>query len=261
MNNRILIERDGALGRVIFNNPETRNAFDLEMWQALPEALAELNHNAEIRAIILSGAGDEAFVAGADISEFETQRKDPAAATEYNRITYRAFRAIAESRAPTIAMIRGFCFGGGCAIALNSDLRIATADARFCIPAAKLGLGYGYENVQRLADELGPAVAREMLFTARVYTAEEALRIGLIHQLIENPAELESRTREYALTIARNAPLTIHSAKIALNEYVKGPAANLDVVNAAMDRCYDSADYREGVNAFLEKRKADFQGR
>ncbi|MEQ9364068.1 MAG: enoyl-CoA hydratase [Leptospirales bacterium] len=261
MNSQILTENDGPIGRVIFNNPEKRNAFNLAMWRALPEALAELNDREEIRAIILQGAGDQAFVAGADISEFEALRKDPAAAREYNAVTNRAFRAVAESPAPTIARIRGFCFGGGCAIALNSDLRIASADARFCIPAAKLGLGYGYENVRRLADELGPAAAREMLFTARVYAADEALRIGLIHQLVEAPGELDERAADYAELVARNAPLTVRSAKIALNEYTRGPAADVQKADGAMDVCYESEDYREGVSAFLEKRKAAFRGR
>ncbi|MCR9142180.1 MAG: enoyl-CoA hydratase [bacterium] len=261
MHSQILTENDGPIGRVIFNNPEKRNAFNLEMWKALPDALAELNGRDEIRAIVLEGSGDQAFVAGADISEFESLRKDPAAARDYNAITNRAFRAIAESPAPTIAKIRGFCFGGGCAIALNSDLRMATADARFCIPAAKLGLGYGYENVQRLADELGPAAAREMLFTARVYSAVEAQRIGLIHQLIDDPAELDEQALAYAKMVAVNAPLTIRSAKVALNEYIRGPEADLTKANAAMDACYESEDYREGVSAFLEKRRAAFRGR
>lgn len=260
MNSKILTEHNGPIGRITFNNPEKRNAFNLEMWRALPIAIAELNEKPTVRAIILQGAGVEAFVAGADISEFEALRRDPAAAREYNQITNQAFRAIAESLAPTIAKIRGFCFGGGCAIALNSDLRIAAGDARFCIPAARLGLGYGYENVQRLADELGPAAAREMLFTARVYSATEALRIGLIHQIVENPEELEQRTEEYVASVAGNAPLTVRSAKIALNEYTRGPDADLQKANAAMDVCYESEDYREGVSAFLEKRKAAFRG-
>ncbi len=261
MTSKIRTESDGHVGRIIFDNPEKRNAFNLAMWRALPEALADLNARPDIRAIVFEGAGDQAFVAGADISEFESLRKDPAAAREYNTITDQAFRAIAESPAPTIAKIRGFCFGGGCAIALNSDLRIASADARFCIPAAKLGLGYGYENVERLAGELGPAAAREMLFTARVYSADEALRLGILHQLVDDAADLDTRTAKYAGMVAANAPLTVRSAKIALNEFKKGPAAaDRGKAEAAMDACYESADYREGVSAFLEKRRAQFRG-
>ena len=261
MSARIRTETDGNIGRIIFDNPEKRNAFNLAMWQKLPEALAELNANEDVRVIILSGAGNEAFVAGADISEFEALRKNPADARAYNQVTDAAFRALATSPAPTVSMIKGFCFGGGCAIALNSDLRIATADAQFCIPAAKLGLGYGYENVQRLTDELGPARAREMLFTARVYSAEEALRVGIIHQLVADNSQLETYTEKYVKQITRNAPLTIRSAKIAIDEYVHGKGQDLARVHAAMDTCYESEDYREGVSAFLEKRPAQFRGR
>jgi enoyl-CoA hydratase/carnithine racemase len=260
MSERILASSKGPIGRIVFNNPEKRNAFNLDMWRALPGALQRLNETPGVRVIVLAGAGDEAFVAGADISEFENTRQDPAAAREYNEVTGAAFQAIVQSPAPTIAMIRGFCFGGGCAIALSSDLRIAREDAKFCIPAAKLGLGYGYENLSRLADELGPAYAREMLFTARVYDAAEAMRMGLVHQIVDASNDLEEYTEQYAQAIARNAPLTVRSAKIGLNEYTRGPAADVTRVNTAMDLCYESDDYREGVAAFLEKRRAEFRG-
>lgn len=262
--NRILIQTDGPIGRIIINNPEKRNAFDLAMWAALPAALDELNARSETRVILISGAGEEAFVAGADISEFESLRKSPADAREYNAVTDRAFQALGASHSPTVAVIHGYCFGGGCAIALNCDLRLASADASFCIPPAKLGLGYGYENVQRLATELGPAVAREMLFTARVYEASEALRIGILHQLAEDRAALIEASQKLAKQISNNAPLTVRSAKLALRSVSAGDAQTQQelraAAEAAMDRCYESADYREGVSAFLEKRRANFKG-
>lgn len=255
------MERDGPRGVIVFNNPARRNAVKFAMWQGLPARLQELAEDPAVRVIVLRGAGDEAFVAGADISEFEEYRSSYEKALPYNEATGRAFAALRTCPKPTVAMIRGFCFGGGCAIALCCDLRVAAADARFSIPAAKLGIGYGRENVTQIVNTLGPATAREMLLTARVYDAEESLRKGLVHQ-VTPVEELEAFTRSYTEALATNAPLSLRAIKLAVNAAL-GPdsAAENQVVDEAMRICFDSEDYREGYRAFLEKRPTDFQGR
>ena len=258
---KLLIEREAPIGWLTFHNPDRRNAVTLDMWRAIPEILDGFARDDTVRVVVLRGAGDEAFVAGADISEFKTLRTDPDAAKVYNLATTAAFLSLKNASKPVVAMIRGFCFGGGCAIALHCDLRIAADDARFCIPAAKLGIAYGYEGVKQVIHVVGPAFAREMLYTARVYDSEEALRMGLVHQRV--PAQdLEGFTRSYVRAMADNAPLTLSSVKIAIDEYLKDPADRNDTKIAdAMERCFASSDYQEGYGAFLEKRKPVFQGR
>ncbi|MCP5497329.1 MAG: enoyl-CoA hydratase/isomerase family protein [Leptospiraceae bacterium] len=261
MEDKILLEKDGALGWIVFNRPEKRNALNLAMWKTIPDYINELNFDTNIRVILFRGAGNEAFVAGADISEFEELRGNVESGKMYNETTENAFRAIRNSAKPVIAMIRGFCIGGGCAIALNCDLRIAADDATFAIPPAKLGLSYGYENVQQVINVIGAAYAKEMLYTARTYHADEALRIGLIHQKVYVD-ELREYTNKYARNIAQNAPLSISAVKIAINEHLKSPD-NRDLVKIdnAMNLCFDSEDYKEGYTAFLEKRKPAFKGK
>ncbi|MBZ4653037.1 MAG: enoyl-CoA hydratase [Peptococcaceae bacterium] len=258
---KLLVNYDGPLGWLIFNNPRKRNALNLEMWRGIPEIIHKFNEDENIRVIILRGAGTEAFASGADISEFGELRSSLATSERYNRATEEAFSAIKSSAKPVIAMIHGFCVGGGCAIALQCDLRVASEEARFGIPAAKLGIAYGYEAVKQLVNVAGAPFAKEMLFTGRVYDAETALRMGLIHHKVPT-LELETFTREYVLTIARNAPLTIRSVKMAVEEYLKEPELrDLHKVELEMARCFDSQDYQEGYRAFLEKRKPRFQGK
>ncbi len=252
---------ENSLGWLTFNRPERRNALNLEMWQTLPQTLAQLNADEEIRVIILKGAGTEAFVAGADISEFETLRKDPKSAKEYNRHVEAAYYAIRTSEKPTIAMIQGFCIGGGCAIALNCDLRVAADNSVIGLPPAKLGLPYFHVGIWHLASVLGTSMVREMLFTAKKYNAIEALRTGLIHQCVTQE-ELGEFTNKYANSIARNAPLSIRSAKVALEEYKEDEARrDLKRIIDAEDTCFNSEDYKEGYMAFLEKRRPVFKGK
>jgi enoyl-CoA hydratase/carnithine racemase len=258
---KMLAEKDGAVGRIIFNNPARHNAVSIAMWQAVPRILDAFARDDEVRVIVLSGAGGKAFVSGADISEFGERRGSREAILEYNKIADEAHRAIADCKKPTIAMIQGYCIGGGLAVALCCDLRIASENSRFGVPAAKLGLGYGFPGIKRRADVVGPSFAKEIFFTARQFDTDEALDMGLINR-VRPSAELESYVRGYAETIAANAPLTIAAVKLAASEYVKDPEdRDLAACQAAVDACFASQDYVEGRTAFMEKRRPAFRGR
>jgi enoyl-CoA hydratase len=245
---------------MILRNPARLNAVRFEMWEAIPGLVAELAADRDVRVVVLRGAGTDAFAAGADISEFATHRKDPASAAAYEQTNGRAFAALLALEKPLIAMLQGVCIGGGLAIAACADLRVAADDVRMALPPARLGLGYAFAGVERLVSLIGPAAASELFFTARTYTAEEALRIGLVNQVAAK-ADLESFTRSYAAGIAANAPLTIRAAKRAIAETLRDPAArDLETVRGLIADCFASADYGEGVRAFLEKRKPEFRG-
>lgn len=260
MGGQVRIERDGATGWLIFDHLERRNAITRDMWEAIPARVAELDADPDVRVIVMRGAADTAFVSGADISEFETSRIGPGA-EEYNRLTREAFEALAEARKPLIAMIHGFCIGGGCAISLHADMRYVADDAQFAIPPARLGLGYGTANVATLVGIVGQSFAREMLFTAERYNAEDALRVGLAHRVLPK-TQLDAFVRTMAQRVARNAPLTIRAAKINLGELRKAPQArDTQAMADAIDTCFHSEDYAEGIRAFLEKRPAKFRGR
>lgn len=259
---KLLLEKEVPLGWIIFNQPEKRNAVSQEMWQLIPDYVQELAEDDTIRVVILRGAGEQAFVAGADISQFKERRRNMDDEKEYSKISARGQQSLVTLEKPLLAMIHGYCVGGGVSIALHCDLRLAADDARFGVPAARLGLGYHYSGMEKLMDLVGPAYTKEIFFTARTnFSAQDALRMGLVNQVVPK-AELESFTRDYALTMAQNAPLTIRSTKATVAQLLR-PSAQRDL--ALLERmiadCFNSQDYQEGVTAFAEKRRPQFQGR
>jgi enoyl-CoA hydratase/carnithine racemase len=249
----------GPVGWLVLNRPERRNALNAEMWAAIPPLMAALDADPQVRVIVIRGAGPEAFAAGADISEFGQSRNDAAAAARYEKLNGEAFSAIRSCSRPVIAMVQGFCIGGGLAIALACDLRIAAPSALFALPPARLGLAYPQDSLQDLVTTAGAAAAKEMIFTARRVTAEEALRMGLINRLA---ADVEAETRALAAEIAEGAPLTITHAKRAIDFITRRPGHEDDADIAwHAARCFDSEDYAEGRAASAEKRKPVFRGR
>jgi enoyl-CoA hydratase/carnithine racemase len=256
---RTLVRKEGAVGWLTFNNPERRNAMSVDMWEALPRVLAAFQADPEIRAIVLTGAGDKAFVSGADISQFETQRSSADAVQRYEELAEGAQLALLTCDKPTIARIRGFCIGGGLNIANACDLRIASDDSRFSIPAAKMGLGYRASSMKMLVDNVGAARAREVMITGRQFTAAEAREMGLIHRLAAVDG-LDAAVKEYCDLISANAPLTMRGAKRIIREVSK---SNWDAAQckAWVKECFDSSDYKEGRKAFMEKRKPVFTGK
>lgn len=257
---KLVARKEGAIGWIVFNNPARHNAVSLEMWEALTQVLRSYMQDSEVRVIILRGEGEKAFVAGADISQFKEKRSSPEAVAHYNATADGAAEVLRGCTKPTIAMIRGYCIGGGTGIAVSCDIRIAADDARFGVPAAKLGLGYRFAGIRRLADVVGPAFTAEIFYTGRQFDAQEALQMGLVNRLVP-AADLEKRTRELADAISANAPLTIASVKRALLEYARDPAErDLARCQQMVEDCYASQDYIEGQTAFMEKRKPVFKG-
>lgn len=261
MTDKMISRKADGFGWMIFNNPERHNAVSLDMWLAAIDIMADFAADPDVRVILIAGAGEKSFVSGADISKFDDERAEADAVARYNDATEGAYQAVLTSPKPTIAMIQGYCIGGGTNLAVCADLRIASDRAQFAIPAARLALGYDYARVRRVMDLVGPAYAKEIFFTARRFSAEEALHMGLVNRVVPHDA-LEEQTRGTAASIAANAPLTMKAIKQAVHEALK-PESERDL--AAVERmvaaCFDSEDYAEGRRAFAEKRKPAFQGR
>lgn len=257
----IKVRKDGPVGTIVFSNPDKFNALTADMWRALPERVAELDADPAIRVIVLSGDGDRAFVSGADISQFGQQRTDPEALASYNAAIDAAYLAPVKARKPTIAKIRGVCMGGGLGLAAGCDLRICADDSRFRMPAARLSLGYNQAGVHRFAALIGVQNTYDIFFTARIFDAQEALRMGFVSRV--TPADaLDATVAELTEAIAENAPLTASSVKLTMNAYLDQMAqVDAPEVLAAIAACNLSDDYKEGVRAFAEKRKPRFTGR
>jgi enoyl-CoA hydratase/carnithine racemase len=260
MTDRIVTRREDGVGHLVFNNPEKRNAVSLDMWQAVEGVLDAFEHDPELRVVVLAGAGGKAFVSGADISKFEDERASAEAVERYDATTARLYARLSAFPKPTIAQITGACVGGGVALAVCCDLRVCGKSARFAIPAAKLGLGYGFAGLQRLVHLIGPAFAKEMFFTARLFSAAEAYEMGLVNRVVPDDA-VADYVADYARTITANAPLTVGSVKAIIGEVLKDPAArDLERCAALVRACFGSRDYVEGRKAFLEKRPPRFHG-
>lgn len=258
---KILRQVTDGVGVITFNNPDKRNAMSLEMWEGFGEALTALRDDDAVRVVILRGAGGKAFVSGADISQFEKTRHNAAASEEYGKRSAVQRALLADYPKPTIACIEGFCLGGGMQVAMLADIRIAAHDSQFGIPAAKLGIAYGYDGLKHLVSLVGPSWARLLMYTGMRIDSTEALRIGLVERVIPDD-QLWGETVAIAQTIAHNAPLSIKAAKLTIAEVLKDESArDMNAIKAIGTACMDSADFREGRQAFMEKRKPQFSGK
>ncbi|MBD0274131.1 MAG: enoyl-CoA hydratase/isomerase family protein [Acetobacteraceae bacterium] len=257
---RILARSEGGVGRITFNQPEKRNAMSVDLWEGLGAALDAFAADEAVRCVVLQGAGDKAFVSGADISQFEKNRADADAQREYDRLTSAGRAKLAAFRKPVVAQIRGFCMGGGLGIAMSADIRVASDDSQFGIPAAKLGIAYGFDMVRALVDLVGPAHAHMILMTGDRFPAPEAERIGLVNRVVP-AAELDGTVAKLTATMAANAPLSLSTNKLTVKAVLRDrDDRDMATLRDAMAACFNSADYREGRRAFMEKRRPVFNG-
>ncbi|MGE0700127.1 MAG: enoyl-CoA hydratase [Hyphomicrobiaceae bacterium] len=257
---RIRFHAEAGIAWVTFDNEPRLNAFTRDMWSALPDVMAKAEADSSVRVIVLTGAGSKAFSAGADISEFGQNRTGEAASV-YEEINHRAFMAVTGATKPTIAMVGGYCFGGGCELAICCDLRVASDTAIFSVPAAKLSVGYNPRWIRPMLSVMSAAKAKEMLYTGRRYPATEALAMGLVNSVVPL-AGLAEETRRLAREIAENAPLTVRAAKASVDALVAGAGeADLAPLDELVLACFDSEDFKEGARAFMEKRKPVFRGK
>lgn len=257
----LITRKENAVGWVIFSNPAKFNAVSQDMWMALPKAIAAFDADPEVRMIVIAGDGDKAFISGADISQFEKARDSAEAQAVYNRAVVDAYEAPGSCSKPVLAKIRGICMGGGLGLAAACDVRIASADAVFRMPAARLGLGYNYTGITRFVQLLGAANTSDIFFSARKFDAADALAMGFLNRVVP-VADLDREVAAYCALLAENAPLTMTAAKFAIRQTGLDPAArNMKQFERLLDACFNSDDYREGRRAFMEKRKPRFQGK
>ena len=258
---KIIAGKAEGVGYLGLNQPGKHNAISYAMWVAIAEVMESFRADDEVRVVVVSGEGGRAFSAGADISEFSANRSTEEQVKVYDAAGRAAYDAITNLPKPVIARIEGYCIGGGLATALCADLRIATEDSRFGIPAARLGVGYSYAGLRPLVDLVGPSRAKEILFTAKRFTASEALRMGLVNQVLPRDG-INAFVDDYARTIAANAPLTVKACKTVVAELVKDPAdRDVALCEEVVEACFGSEDYKEGRTAFMEKRPPRFTGR
>ncbi len=256
----VITRREGGIGTVVFSNPAKYNALNYDMWKAIPRAIEEFTADPEVRVIVLEGDGEKAFVSGADISQFESQRTEKNARDQFGEAVEAGYLAPVRCPKPVIAKIRGICMGGGLGLAAACDLRICSTDVRFRMPAARLGLGYNATGVQRFMSILGVQNTYDIFFSARIFGAEDALRMGLVLKAVA-PEDLDAVVAEYAQNMAINAPLTMKALKTTVNTLLPDHRQrDLTAANSAIQACFDSADYKEGAKAFMEKRTPRFTG-
>jgi len=258
---KILAGVRDRVGYLVINNPERHNAISLAMYRAGAELVSAMAADPEARLLVIRGAGGKAFASGADISKFEQERSTAEDVDIYAAASKSFSDAVFHFPKPTIAVIQGYCIGGGMGLAVACDMRLCEDKSRFAVPAAKLGLGYGYEGIRRLANLVGPSMVKEIFYTARQFSAAEAYEMGLVNRVLA-PHMLAAFADDYARRIADNAPMTIESVK-AITQALQGHEADLDLagLDDMVKACFDSADYIEGRRAFMEKRKPEFQGK
>jgi enoyl-CoA hydratase len=258
---KLLVAMDGETGWLTFNNPERRNAISVSVWRAIPEALDFLEAEAAVRIIALTGAGDKAFISGLDISEFDRALGPNSAVSDFEALVGEASRRLRNTPKPTLAVVRGYCVGAGVQVIGDCDLCMAADDARFAITVAKMGLGYPAHSLKHLCDLVGVRRAKDLLFTGRLFSADDALAMGLVN-IVVPAAEIDLKAREYSATIAANAPLTIRGLKRGIATMASAPSdESLRLIEELNATCIASADFSEGRKAFFEKRKPAFKGR
>jgi enoyl-CoA hydratase len=257
----LIIERDGPIATIRISNPAKYNAMTLSMWQALPRELQALDADPAVRVIVLEGDGGKAFVSGADISELENHWSDAQSQARFNQSIEEAYLSPTRCSKPVVAKIRGICMGGGLGLAAACDLRICSSESRFRMPAARLGVGYTAIGVRRFMQVIGLQHTMDLFMSARIVKAQEALAMGFVAQICE-PDQLDAAVAEWCGNVAANAPLTLRALKLTVNDWLRNPAMHVsDEIEAAIQHCFDSEDYREGARAFMEKRPARFEGR
>ena len=259
--NKMLSRIENGVGYITFNNPEKHNAVSIEMWDALEIMLDSFRSDNSVRVIVLNGAGGKSFVSGADISKFDKERSSKEAILSYNKRTQKVYENLESFPKPTIAMINGYCIGGGLNLAVCCDIRICSEKSKFAMPAAKLSLGYPFSSIKRLFDVMGPGMSKHFMFTAERISSGEALNCGLVQKLVKD-IELEEFVNSYAQRISKNAPLTIKAMKqIGIEVLKNSEDRDLVLCEKLVSECFDSEDYKEGRKAFMEKRKPIFQGK